>query len=395
MRRIKIGRIGVFFIGLLFITGLAWGEVGVTDTTVKIGSINDTTGPIAAIGIPRVETIQALVKYYNDKGGIHGRKIIYMNESDNYSPPRTVLAFKKLVDIDKIFCFIASMAVATTLAIAPEIQKRKIPYLMLGGQSTKLMRPVRRYFFVSYPTFEDYTRILVDFAANDLKMQNARIAHIFQEDEVGSDCNKGVIMQVKKYPGMKLAAELPFKRGTVDVSSQVQKAKAVNADVVMVSSIVTGAAMIVKEIKKIGWNPTILLQAHSGTETLIKLGGSAVEGVYAEMVMPIISEDVPGVRLFKQVIKKYYPESKVNPSQYGYSGLVDMHLGLEALERTGRNLTREKVIETLEYKFKNVDLGSLPPVSFSPENHQGSNSVNIVRVQNGKFVKKAAWRSPR
>ena len=113
------------------------------------------------------------------------------------------------------------------------------------------------------------------------------------------------------------------------------------------------------------------------------------------MVMPLISDDVPGVRLYQQVIKKYYPDSKVNPSQYGYSGLVDMHLGLEALERAGRNLTRERVIETLEHNFKNVDLGSLPPVTFSPENHQGSNRVNIVRVENGKFVKKAAWRAPK
>ena len=101
---------------------------------------------------------------------------------------------------------------------------------------------------------------------------------------------------------------------------------------------------------------------------------------------------------FEGIIKesaKYYPDSKVNPAQYGYTGYVDMHLGLEALERTGRNLTRERVVETLEHNFKNVDLGSLPPVSFSPDNHQGSNRVNIIKVQDGKFVTAAPWRAPK
>ena len=64
--------LGVFalFVG----TGSA--EVGVTDTTIKIGNIQDTTGLIAGYGTPRVEAVRTLIKHYNDQGGINGRKLI-------------------------------------------------------------------------------------------------------------------------------------------------------------------------------------------------------------------------------------------------------------------------------------------------------------------------------
>ncbi|MGQ9654613.1 MAG: hypothetical protein ACUVXD_11160 [Thermodesulfobacteriota bacterium] len=49
--------------------GRAVGEEGVTETEIKIGSINDTAGPVAAYGTPRVETCRALVNHVNDQGG--------------------------------------------------------------------------------------------------------------------------------------------------------------------------------------------------------------------------------------------------------------------------------------------------------------------------------------
>lgn len=54
---------------------LAHAEVGVTDTEIRIGTINDTTGPVAAYGVPRVEALNALIRHVNEQGGIYGRQI--------------------------------------------------------------------------------------------------------------------------------------------------------------------------------------------------------------------------------------------------------------------------------------------------------------------------------
>ncbi|MGQ9654506.1 MAG: ABC transporter substrate-binding protein, partial [Thermodesulfobacteriota bacterium] len=133
-------------------------------------------------------------------------KIVYVNESDNYEPAKAVLAFKKLLDVDKVFCFVSGLGVAPTNAVVPEVQNRKVPYLMIGGNASKFFFPPKRYVFGVWATFEDYMRLLVDYVAIDLKMPNARVAHIFQDDETGRDSQKGFEEQVAKYPGMVIVA---------------------------------------------------------------------------------------------------------------------------------------------------------------------------------------------
>jgi branched-chain amino acid transport system substrate-binding protein len=206
---------GVFI--LVMPLGVGWGqEEGVTDTTVKIGSINDTTGGLAAYGNTRVEAHKALINHINDQGGINGRKLIYINESDNYEPTKTVLAFKKLMEVDKVFCMASVLGVTNTMAIAPEVQSRKIPYLMIGGNSSKLFFPPQRYIFGIWPTYEHFQQIILDFIADELKMPNAKIAHIHQDTESGRDSVRGYgTLILPKYPGMKLVAREAFKYGTL------------------------------------------------------------------------------------------------------------------------------------------------------------------------------------
>lgn len=374
--------------------GRAVGEEGVTETEIKIGSINDTAGPVAAYGTPRVETCRALVNHVNDQGGINGRKIVYQNESDGYDPSKTILAFKKLLEVDKVFCFIASLGVVTSMAVSPEVESRKIPYLMVGGNSSKLFFPTKRYIFGAWPTYEDYMKAMVDCVANDLKMPKARLAHIFQEDETGRDSQRGLEEQVAKYPGMAIVATEGFKRGTVDVSAQVLKAREAKPDVVLLSTIFVQSAMIAKEMDKIGWRPTVVMNASSGDDRLIQLAGAAVEGAIVQKAMPSMDEDLPGVNLYKQVIKKYFPESKVNPSAWGFTAFVEMQLGLEGIKRSGRDLSRERLIDTLE-SFRDVDIGSIPPVTYGPDRHWGQNQSFFTKVKDGKMIKITAFRPPR
>lgn len=398
MKGSRSGVTSVVLFGVLSLfLPLYWavGEEGVTDTEIKIGSIQDTAGPIAAYGVPRVEAAQAVFKYINDQGGINGRKIVYVNESDNYEPAKAVLAFKKLLDVDKVFCFVSGLGVAPTNAVVPEVQNRKAPYLMIGGNASKFFFPPKRYVFGVWATFEDYMRLLVDYVAIDLKMPDARVAHIFQDDETGRDSQKGFEEQVAKYPGMVIVATEGFKRGTVDVSAPVLKAKEAKAEVVMMSCIFVSSAMIAKEIEKIGWKPVVMMNSSSQDAKLIQLGGSAVEGAIVQNSQPLLDEDLPGLRLYKDIIKRYFPDSKTNHSSYGLSSFAEVQLAAEALRRAGRNLTREGLIDTLENSFKEVDIGCLPPITYGPQKHWGMNQVIHMKVQNGQFVKIASWRSPR
>jgi branched-chain amino acid transport system substrate-binding protein len=370
-------------------------DVGLTETSIKIGCIQDTTGPIAGIGIPRVEAARALINHINDQGGINGRKVVWTVESDNYKPTETVLAFKKLVEVDQVFCFVGSLGLAGTLAILQEIQNRKVPYLFVAGNDVKLFSPPHRYIFVIGSTYEELTMRCVDYIAEEMKLPKAKIAHAFMDLASGRGNQKGAQVQVQKYSGMQIVAEEAIKYGSVDVTATVFNLKKANPDVLLLGTPFEFTAMITKEMAKLGWSVPMVMNAANGSTHLIALGGSSVEGAIVQFITPLLDEDLPGMRLYKDLIKKYFPDSKANPSEYGLTGFIEMQLGLEALKRAGRNLTREGLIDTLETSFKNVETGLIPPVSCGPDNHRVNNQTILARVRDGKFVKVADWRAPK
>ncbi|MFC1823402.1 ABC transporter substrate-binding protein [Thermodesulfobacteriota bacterium] len=370
-------------------------EVGVSDTSIKIGATIDTTGPVAGFGIPRVEIVRAYIKYVNDRGGINGRKIEYFHESDDYKPPRTVAAFKKLTDVNQVFCFIGSMGSPTNQAVIPMAQQKKVPYLFIGASDREWYEPPKRYIFTIWPTYEDSMRRLVDYVGRDLNMKNAKVAIIYYVSPSGRQSVRGLKEQMVHYPGMKVVADEGIKYGTVDLSAPVYRMRKANPDVVLFATIFNATALLAKEMKKVGWQPMMVMNISNGLDRLITLGGTAVEGAVSQMIYPMLHEDRPGVNLYKEVCKNYIPDSKLNPSPGGISGFLEMQLGLEAIKRAGRNLTREGLINTLEHSYKNVDIQSIPPVTYSPKKHWGLDQTILVKVKKGKFVKEADYQSPR
>ena len=67
-------RVKIFMIVLsLIIVGFA--VSGSLAQEVRLGALQDTTGPTSDVGKGEAVGVRAAVQYYNDKGGINGKKI--------------------------------------------------------------------------------------------------------------------------------------------------------------------------------------------------------------------------------------------------------------------------------------------------------------------------------
>src|SRR5215212_1786180 len=76
---------------------------GVTNTEILIGTVTDLSGVTAVQGVNSANAIRLAFDEANAKGGIHGRKIRYIVEDNQYQVPRTVQAMNKLINNDKVF----------------------------------------------------------------------------------------------------------------------------------------------------------------------------------------------------------------------------------------------------------------------------------------------------
>ena len=120
MRKI-IGKYIVSYLVLLLIipfaaTGL-YAEVGVTDSSVLVGCSNSFSGPLVYPGTQLVNNgLEAYFAYVNEKGGVHGRKILSQYYDDGYKPQNAVANTKRLVEQDKVFA-ILSLCIAGTIGM--------------------------------------------------------------------------------------------------------------------------------------------------------------------------------------------------------------------------------------------------------------------------------------
>jgi len=76
---------------------------GVDQTSITIGAVLDTTGPLKVICQPIYEGDQLYIDKINAAGGIHGRKIKLVQVSDNGDPTKTKDATRQLVEQDNAF----------------------------------------------------------------------------------------------------------------------------------------------------------------------------------------------------------------------------------------------------------------------------------------------------
>jgi ABC-type branched-subunit amino acid transport system substrate-binding protein len=81
------------------------------------------------------------------------------------------------------------------------------------------------------------------------------------------------------------------------------------------------------------------------------------------------------------------------PQKYSFislEGYVNARVITEALKRAGANAGRPAFRQALE-SLRGLDLGIGAPVTFTPERHQGLDSVYFTRVEGDRWVPIVDW----
>lgn len=81
---------------------------GVTENSIKVGTIGPTSGAVAIVGTPMLHGMQAYFNMINDAGGINGRKIELVSKDDSFKADVALQKAEELVETDKVFNTIQS-----------------------------------------------------------------------------------------------------------------------------------------------------------------------------------------------------------------------------------------------------------------------------------------------
>lgn len=352
-------------------------EVG--ESSLTIGMSAPLSGPNGAYGVEMQESIQAYFEQINKAGGINGRKLNLVTLDDGYETERTVANTKTLLKEKNAFALLSYYGSSpTTEAMNSVFGPARVPLVgTISGANTlreaSSTNPNARYMFNVRASYADEAEVMV----NHLVALGLRsFAVFYQNDGFGKSGLDGISAALKKH-NLTPVAVGTVERNSLDVSKAVEAIAKTTPQTVIMVTLYKPTAAFVRAMKKINQNPMFMTLSPVGTEQLLKELGPEARGIGISQVVPYPWNDgVPVVREYQKLAGK-----SGNFSYYGLEGYLMARTLVEGIKRSGRDLSRDKLVSTLE-SMGNVDLGGYR-INYSPNTHLGSRFVELTVIGPG------------
>ena len=360
-------------------------EIGVTDKEIVVGAGVDLTGAVANWGVNIKAGMEAVFNRVNDAGGVHGRQIRLITYDHVYQPPKAVANAKRLVERDKVFIMMGHLGTPTTKAIMGYLEEQKVPNVFPATLAS-LWATSGKWHVGDVATYADQTWLIIDYLVKERKL--TRIASFYQDDEYGLDGHLAGKARLKHY-GLEYIAQVDYKRADIDFSSQAAKLKESGAEAVILQAVYREPPRLAEQCHAMGYNPLFIGPSPIVLDKTIELGGKHVEDVIGVEVWPPPTDPGPFLDQYRADMQKYAPHLPLDMTNlYGYQKAA---LFVEALQRTGRDLTRESLLQAIT-TIKDWDPGWGLKYSYGGDDRRVmSRAARLVMVKEGKWVRMSDW----
>lgn len=356
-------------------------ETGVTDSTIKIGMSAPLTGSIGAYGTEMRSVIELYFQEVNAAGGVNGRTLELVSKDDGYETTRAVENTKQLIEQDKVFALTGYYGSSPTIAAMEVFSAAKVPLVGAISGSDALRTPVNRYMFHVRASYANETDQIIKQL---MTIGLTKIGVLYQNDGFGKSGLEGITAAMKKN-NLVPAVVASVERNSTDVSAAIKAMSEVKLQAVVLVALYKPVATFVKQLKEAKLFPYIATLSPVGADNLVRELNGASRGIMISQVMPYPSDDTKQVaRDYKRLIEK--AGRKGQESYYGIEGYIDARVLVEGIKLAGRNLTREKLVASLE-NMHNFNVGGFP-INYLPTNHNGSQFVEITILgPGGKLIR--------
>ncbi|HEX9775682.1 MAG TPA: ABC transporter substrate-binding protein [Actinomycetota bacterium] len=377
------------------------GDVGVTDTTIKLGLIASKTGPLPGQFDSAVEAVDAYFKGLNEAGGICGRLVDLEIRDDGGNGNNNLQLAESLAREEKIFAFVGSHSAPDDSGIAKVSKRDRIPDIGFPLTWERAENP----FTYGVPGIVQKNTIGVGATGskylnkvNDIK----QIALFWLKESEVSILNAWAFeaaMMKATNNGLTVCHEQPA--GVLDnnytnyVVSMQGNCRPENGNVAVYSTMENNANIkLAKAMKGQGFKPKVFAPTFTSyLPSFIEDAEGATEGAYIAMPqIPIErlqapestwSEGTYELKRYLDTLYRFVPRPHP-PGSFGGPAWAQAALFTEAAARCGPDLTRDCLFRKLDTMGPFSDHGFVAPND--PASHHVYTADLIVQVRDGRFT---------
>lgn len=363
-------------------------DPGVTDTSIVLGTVLPEKTAMSGLAQSMADVLQAYFAEINSRGGIYNRKIeLRILNGDS---KLTVPNMKRLIDDDQVFAVVSGLTAGAEDGVAALTQEKEVPYI---GPSTLLPQrglPLNRYIFYLLPGLKEQGRALVSFAGKKINASKSHLAIVAPDFEFNRAIASSVEQQMKKL-GWTPATTTYYARDRFGAAALVNEFHRKQIDSIFFLGSGVEAGALLKEAESIGWTPMFY--------TLGSLVGKDISDVVTVkmkdkvfLAFPTVPADVSaiGAAEYNGLLQRNKLNSTHAAAQA--SAIAAARILVHALERCGKDLSRERLVTTLEGLYE-YETGLLPKITFGPNRRIGALGAYVVTIDPEKklFPASTEW----
>ena len=349
-------------------------EPGVSATSLAIGTALPLTGLLSEIGQDVQTSLRAYVDHINRQGGLYGRTLDLKVEDSQGTPQGTAAATRRLVEAHHVFALVSSFEPTDSSTANELITREGIPTIGPLTISPRVTAPPPVSFFYLLPGFEEQAQALVDFLvpySKELAInQPLRIGLVFSTSELDLDAIAGVRRQAAQH-NLEVIVEHRIGPQQHVTNKVVTDLLLRQCNAVFYFGNTPGLHILATEMDRRGYFPILL----SLLGMVDPLSGQLPHRT-AERAVFATSSRLPSTINFGSI------EPLVQARKVRHLGFVSLAyagaaLLVDTLKRSGRQITRNELIESLE-RLHGYETGTTPPLTFSPTRHVGTRETTIL-----------------
>lgn len=370
--------------------------------SVKIGVLYPLTGPVAQVGKDAVAAVRTAIDIINnshdidmplakDKGlsGLGGAKITIVVGDHGGKPDIGISETERMINFDKVHAMFGAYYSSVTGAASQVAERAGIPWVNGESTSPKLTKRGFKYFFRVTPHDGEFTQLMFEFM-NDFNSKNGGILKtigIIHEDTLWGSDSGGTQNKMAKEQGYEVVEKISYKAKTTTLSSEVQRLKAKNPDVLLPSSYTSDALLFINTAKELDYNPKLLLAQNAGytDPKFIETMGKKVEGVITRSPFNTdLADTIPLIGKVNELFKKHSGGRDLSdvPAR-AFTGFMAL---ANAINNAG-STDPKKIQKALQELDMSADSLIVPyrGIKFGKDGQNEKTRGILMQVQNGKY----------
>jgi len=363
-------------------------DPGLTAESIEVGVPLPTSTALAETGQAIRQVITAYFDELNAQGGIYNRKIkLHFTEP---AATDATAGLRAMITQNQIFAFVGGLSAGADKQIASLAREEEIPFIGPATLLPQVEHPPNRYVFYLLPGVSEQAIALVNFADQQFGLKKQHSAILFPSTELSSAAGDAAFERAKQAAANEVV-KLPYANGSFDATKLAQQLKTDGTTAVFIFGTGNEVETFIQAANALQWTPYVFsLGVFASRDLATSVPPSFTKKVF--LSFPTVPGDVKadGLAEFRALAEKHKLQTKHTAAQL--AALAAAKVFVEALKRTGADLSREQLITALESLY-DYDTGLTPKLIFGPNRRVGAAGAYVITIDSEKkeFVSASGW----